>query len=235
MTLHDLSHPIEPGMPVYPGDPEVTVDAADTFAADGCRVSRLTCGSHTGTHVDAPAHTEADGATLDAYPVSAFVRDAVVVDCSDLDAREPIPAGRVPAAEPAPDVDCVLFRTGWDQYWGEARYRDHPYLSVVAAERCAERELAVGIDAFSPDPTPPAAGRWTSGIVTPSVPTTRCWARGCSCSRTSRTSRRSRRRSNSALSRSRSGATARPCGPSASIARNAADEACMGLDAEHGV
>lgn len=158
MTLHDLSHPVEAGMPVYPGDPEVTVDAADTFAADGCRVSRLTCGSHAGTHVDAPAHTEADGATLDAYPVSAFVRDAVVVDCTDLDAREPISAARVPAAETAPGVDCVLFRTDWDRYWGEARYRDHPYLSVAAAERCAERELAIGVDAFSPDPTPPAAG-----------------------------------------------------------------------------
>jgi len=163
MTLHDLSHQIEADMPVYPGDPGVSVDAADTFAADGCRVSRLTCGSHTGTHVDAPAHTEADGATLDAYPVSAFVRDAVVVDCTDFDAREPIPAARVPGAETAPGVDCVLFQTGWDQYWGSDRYRDHPYLAVTAAERCAERGLAVGIDAFSPDPAPPATGELALG------------------------------------------------------------------------
>lgn len=158
MTMQDLTHPIESGMPVYPGDPPVSVDAADTFASDGCRVSELSCGSHAGTHVDAPSHTERDGDTLDAYGVSAFVRDAVVVDCTDLDAREAIPAGRVPDREAAPDADCAVFRTGWDRHWGSDRYRDHPYLSVAAADRCAARGLAVGIDAFSPDPTPPAEG-----------------------------------------------------------------------------
>ncbi|MFD1525297.1 cyclase family protein [Halolamina salina] len=156
--MQDLTHSIESGMPVYPGDPAVSVDAADTFAADGCRVSELTCGSHAGTHVDAPSHTEEDGDTLDTYPVSAFVRDAVVVDCTDLDAREPIPADRVPDPETAPGADCAVFRTGWDRHWGRDRYRDHPYLSVAAAERCAARGLAVAIDAFSPDPTPPAEG-----------------------------------------------------------------------------
>jgi kynurenine formamidase len=168
--VYDLTHPIESGMPVYPGDPEVSVEAADTFAADGCRVSELACGSHAGTHVDAPSHTERDGRSLDDYPVSAFVRDAVVVDCTDLDARERIPAKRVPAAAADPtdtedghDVDCVVFHTGWDRHWGTDRYRDHPYLSVAAAERCAERGLAVAVDGFSPDPTPPAEGDLTIG------------------------------------------------------------------------
>ncbi len=150
-------------MPVYPGDPEVAIRAADTFEADGCRVSELACGSHAGTHVDAPSHTERDGATLDDYPVSAFVRDAVVVDCTDLDAREPIAAGRVPDAGRNSATDCAVFRTGWDRHWGTDRYRDHPYLSVAAAERCAEQGLAVGIDGFSPDPTPPAEGALTIG------------------------------------------------------------------------
>nr|WP_217920479.1 cyclase family protein [Halolamina sp. CBA1230] len=167
MTMQDLTHPIESGMPVYPGDPAVSVAAADTFAADGCRVSELACGSHAGTHVDAPAHTEEHGDTLDSYPVSAFVRDAVVVDCTDLGAREPIPAERVPGSETAPRADCTVFRTDWDRHWGRDRYRNHPYLSVAAAERCAERGLAVGIDAFSPDPTPPAEGEMELGDRAP--------------------------------------------------------------------
>jgi kynurenine formamidase len=152
--MQDLTHPIESGMPTYPGDPEVAVCAADTFAEDGCRVTELAVGSHSGTHVDAPSHTEEDGARLGDYPLSAFVRDAVVVDCTDLGAREPIPAERVPES----DADCALFRTGWDRHWGSERYRDHPYLSVAAAERCVEAEYAVGIDGFSPDPTPPVEG-----------------------------------------------------------------------------
>ena len=157
--MYDLTNQIETGMPTYPGDPAVSVEAAATEAADGYRVSELSCGSHTGTHVDAPAHTEADGATLNDYPLSAFVRDAVVVDCRDLDGREPIPPERVPER----DADCAVFRTGWDRHWGDDRYRDHPYLSVAAAERCVEQEYAVGIDVLSPDPTPPVAGTFHHG------------------------------------------------------------------------
>ncbi|SFQ12043.1 hypothetical protein SAMN05216277_12113 [Halolamina pelagica] len=34
-------------------------------------------------HVDASSHTERDAPTPDEYPVSAFVCDVVVVDCTD--------------------------------------------------------------------------------------------------------------------------------------------------------
>jgi len=164
--MHDLSHPIEPGMQIYPGDPAVTVDPAATHERDGVRVSRLTCGSHAGTHVDAPAHTERDGRTLGTYDVAAFVRDAITVDCRDLDDRAPIPAARVPTT----DADCVVFRTGWDAHWGTDRYRDHPYLSPAAARRCADLGVAVGIDALSPDPTPPADATGDGTENDPAVP-----------------------------------------------------------------
>jgi len=148
--MHDLSQPIETGMSTYPGDPEVSVQPAATYPEDDCRVSELSCGSHTGTHVDAPSHTERDGKTLDSYDLERFVLDGRTVDCRDLDPREPIPADRVPGA----DADCAVFWTGWDEHWGDDRYLDHPYLSVAAAERCAERGLAVATDTLNPDPTP---------------------------------------------------------------------------------
>jgi kynurenine formamidase len=146
---HDLSHRIETGMQTYPGDPEVVVDAAATHDEDGVHVESVSCGSHTGTHVDAPAHTERDGETLDQYPVDRFAFDAIRVDCRDLDAREPIPPARVPDA----DADLVAFWTGWDSHWETERYLDHPYLSPTAAETCATRGFAVAVDALSPDPT----------------------------------------------------------------------------------
>ena len=151
----DLSHPIETGMQTYPGDPAVEVRPHATHDPDGFHVDAVRCGSHTGTHVDAPAHTEPDGHTLDAYPIDRFVFDAVVVDCRDLGAREPIPPSRVPDA----DADLVAFRTGWDDYWGTEAYLDHPYLSPAAADACVDRNLAVAVDALNPDPTPtPDAG-----------------------------------------------------------------------------
>jgi kynurenine formamidase len=146
----DLSHPVGTGMQTYPGDPTVEVHPHATHESDGFHVDAVECGSHTGTHIDAPSHTEPDGRTLDTYSVERFVFDAVVVDCSDLGAREPIPASRIPRV----DTDLVAFRTGWDAHWGTDAYLDHPYLSPAAAEACADREVDVAVDTLSPDPTP---------------------------------------------------------------------------------
>ena len=140
-------------MQTYPGDPDVAVRNHASHDADGYRVDAVELGSHAGTHVDAPAHVVPDGKTLDAYPPDRFVFDAARVDCRDLDARDPVPAERVPDG----DVDCVVLWTGWDEHWGTERYLNHPYLSPAAARRCADRGLAVASDTLNPDPTPTAS------------------------------------------------------------------------------
>lgn len=153
MALRDLSQPLATGMPVFPGDPAVEIEPAATIDGDGFRVSSVGCGSHTGTHIDAPSHTEADGAPIDAYDVDRFVFDARVVDVRGLDPREPIEASAVPDPDGA---DLLVFRTGWDAHWGRDRYLDHPYLSPAAAERCVAADCSVAVDALNPDPTPSA-------------------------------------------------------------------------------
>ena len=150
MPFADLTRPVESGMPVFPGDPPVSVVAHATMDAEGYRVSALACGSHTGTHVDAPSHTEPDGRPLDSFPVSRFVRDAVRVDLRPLSAREPIR----PADLPTVDAEAVVLWTGWDRHWGETDYLDHPYLTPAAARHCARQGYDVAIDALNVDPTP---------------------------------------------------------------------------------
>jgi kynurenine formamidase len=152
MPVRDLSHLLADGMPTYPGDPAVAVSPHATHASAGYRVGRLAFGTHTGTHVDAPAHTEPDGATLDAFDVSRFRFDARVVTL-DADANEAIGPGALPA-DPGTGVDLLLFETGWHRHWGTDRYADHPFLAPATAEWCADRGLDVAIDAFSVDPTP---------------------------------------------------------------------------------
>lgn len=148
--MYDLTHPFADGMQTFPGDPAVRVSPATEFEADGYRVSKIECSSHTGTHVDAPAHTEPDGKTLDAFPIDRFRMDSIRVDCRDLAAREPIPPERVPETE----ADCVVFHTGWDAHWGTERYLDHPYLAPETATRCAARGYDLALDTLNPDPTP---------------------------------------------------------------------------------
>ncbi|WP_226023728.1 cyclase family protein [Halomicrobium salinisoli] len=150
MPYRDLTRTVETDMPVFPGDPPVTVEPHATHEEDGYRVSAVTCGSHTGTHVDAPSHTEAEGRTIDAVDIDRFARDAVLADCRGRSPRSPIG----PDALPATDADLVVVRTGWAEYWGEPEYFDHPYLTPEVAEFCVEQGYDVAIDALSVDPTP---------------------------------------------------------------------------------
>ncbi|WP_338728932.1 cyclase family protein [Haladaptatus sp. DJG-WS-42] len=154
MTSIDLTHPVAGGMPVYPGDPPVTFRGHAIYQIDGYRVTGLSFGSHTGTHIDAPSHTEKNGKTLDTFPISTFSFEAVCVDCRHRGARDRIRLADLPAETDVADADMLAFHTGWDAHWGTDAYLDHPYLDVTVAEWCATRNLHVGIDAFSPDPTP---------------------------------------------------------------------------------
>jgi len=150
MQTRDISHAVESDMPVFPGDPSVSVQPHATVAEDGYRVSAIQCGSHTGTHVDAPSHTEVDGQTIDDFAVDRFAFDAVLADCTGLDPRAVIERDDLPAT----DADLLVVHTGWGEYWGEPAYLDHPFLSPDAAAFCVDQGYDVAVDALNVDPTP---------------------------------------------------------------------------------
>lgn len=79
MTVFDLSGPIHPGMEVWPGDPEVRFEPACDLKPHGWRVTRVSFGTHTGTHVDAPSHLLPDGDSLDGLALDRFVGMGTVV------------------------------------------------------------------------------------------------------------------------------------------------------------
>jgi len=165
MPTRDLSQSLDADATVYPGDPPVESTPAATHDEDGYRVTEWRLGTHSGTHVDAPSHTEPDGKNLDAFGVEEFVFEARLVDCSGVGARGAIGSEMVPERENENErertdengtarVEMVVFRTGWADHWGTDRYFDHPYLTREAAATCAERGFHVGMDALSPDPSP---------------------------------------------------------------------------------
>ncbi|WP_049972232.1 cyclase family protein [Haladaptatus cibarius] len=147
----DCSHSLDSGATVYPDDPPVNCTPHATHEADGYRVTNLELGSHSGTHVDAPCHTEPEGRTLDSFSIETFVFDALLVDCRQKVAREPIRPADLP--EPTDD-DLLVFRTGWDTHWGTDDYFDHPYLTRETARWCTDHDYHVAIDALNVDPTP---------------------------------------------------------------------------------
>ncbi|SEH39481.1 Kynurenine formamidase [Halopenitus malekzadehii] len=153
-AYRDLSQPIESGMSTFPGDPPVELTPAATIADDGAAVHELHCGSHTGTHIDAPSHTESGGADLNDRPVGEYVFDARFLDVTPCSAREPIGADALPNPDALAAADLLVVRTGWDAHWNADCYRDHPYLTPAAARALREADCGVAIDVLNPDPTP---------------------------------------------------------------------------------
>lgn len=85
MRIIDLSSPLDEHTPVYTEpdgyrDPAYVAEPWATLARQGYSVHRLELGTHTGTHLDAPAHFYAGGQTVDQIPLSALVGRTVVID-----------------------------------------------------------------------------------------------------------------------------------------------------------
>jgi len=153
--MRDLSHPLGSGMQVYPGDPGVEFAVALELERDGAAVTALHLGSHTGTHVDAPAHTVAGGRTLDRVALDELVGEALILRVDGLGDRDVVTTamlGELPERVPA----IVVVDTGWARHFGTERALRHPSLDVGAARLLAERGMHVlGVDTLSPDPTDP--------------------------------------------------------------------------------
>jgi arylformamidase len=145
----DISIPVRNGMPSWPDNPPVHIDRImDLAHGDEATVSRITIGSHTGTHMDAPSHFIPSGAAMDEMPLDATIGPAQVIEIGNPVAitvedlrRHTINAGA-----------RLLFKTcNSARAWGERDFmEDFVYLSTEAARWLVERRVrAVGVDYLS--------------------------------------------------------------------------------------
>ena len=98
MKIFDLTQMICESMQVYPGTEAPKLTECNSYSSDGFRETLLRMSSHTGTHMDAPAHMNPDAKTLDEKPVSDFCGKAYVLDCRDTDSISLSSRRRFPAA-----------------------------------------------------------------------------------------------------------------------------------------
>jgi kynurenine formamidase len=148
MKLIDLSYPISDGMFRYPGPyhPDVRVEQTGSYERDKCEVRKLTLGTHTGTHVDAPRHFDPKGKTIDKIPLEMLVAEAEVFDVTH---RRPGEEIGLCDLEPKrlKEGDIALLRTDWSAYWGGDFYKNPPRLAVEAAQALLEAgAVALGVD-----------------------------------------------------------------------------------------
>jgi len=140
-------------MPVYPGDESPIFQTSNTFEEDGFRETKIDFYSHTGTHIDAPAHMLENGQFLDDLKMSHFFGKATIINI-DNKKNYIITVNELKNyQEKINNVHFLIFNTGWSKFWGKKEYfNNYPYLSDEAAEWLSEFNLkGIGIDAISID------------------------------------------------------------------------------------
>ena len=155
MKVIDLTHTIREDMPVYPGTEPPVLAAANTYEENGFKETRLTMFSHTGTHMDPPAHLFPGRTTLDRFPPEQFIGKALVIDCSELAEGQAITMDFIRRyGEKAEQADFLLFRLGWDRKWGtEAYFGDYPCIDEAVLEFILEGSYkGIGFDVIGLDP-----------------------------------------------------------------------------------
>lgn len=80
MKIIDLSLPLYTWMPVFPWDPEVSIENNLTLEKDGWNMSRIQINSHDGTHLNVPIHSEKNGKTLDDYSLDDFMWISIIYE-----------------------------------------------------------------------------------------------------------------------------------------------------------
>ena len=145
MKFVDLSHPISNGMSTYPSDPEVSIVTEKEIATDRSLVHCFSMGTHTGTHLDVPAHIIHSGKTLNDFPLSAFTGCVVRVDEKTFNNLDTV----------REKIDGVIYDTGWYKYFNNSEIyygSDRPAIPEELIEKTKRRDIKIfGCDLPSVD------------------------------------------------------------------------------------
>ena len=151
MKIIDVSVPISPGLPVWPGDPQIVLERVHSIA-DGSESndSHMACSVHTGTHVDAPKHFVENGLTIETLALTTLIGPAWLVETPPLAiiTVEALDGLAIPAG-----TERLLFKTRNSDLWEKPNHEfntEYVALNSEAAEWIVSKGIRlVGIDYLS--------------------------------------------------------------------------------------
>ena len=137
MKIYDATHPLSAEGYRYPGDPPVLFEPEEE---GDIRVSVISMGSHSGTHIDAPLHYIPDGQSIDQITPDLCIGPALLMDISKGPFNGDITGPHLTGA-------CrLILRSGWSPTQPD----DYGYLTEEAARFLVEQGiLVIGTDAPS--------------------------------------------------------------------------------------
>ena len=151
MKIFDISVPVTPASPVWPGDPQVVLERFRKISNGyDSNDSRIACGVHCGTHVDAPAHFIENGSTVEGLSLNILIGPAMVAEFPEIDRITPelLDNKNLPRR-----TKRLLLKTKNSDLWENPEHsfnQDFVALSAEAAAWMVERGIQlVGIDYLS--------------------------------------------------------------------------------------
>lgn len=135
MRLIDLSHPFSKDIPVYyPWHPKIEIEQTAWYDKQGCCVHKLTVGTHTGTHIDAPSHFFEGATTIDNLDLNLLVSTAQVLNFNHKKSKEAITDSELKSMGLERGLG-VIIHTGWYVHHGKPDYyQTYPPISDEAGE-----------------------------------------------------------------------------------------------------
>ena len=142
----DITRPLSEETPFWPGDEQFNrrlITVADGFVTSGLKMS-----SHSGTHMDAPAHLAHCDTTVDKIPLTKLILNATVVDCSNKKViDEDVLSGLSLQGK------ALLLKTDSSDSNQTDIFKNYTALTASAAEAARGMGIALlGIDSVSVDP-----------------------------------------------------------------------------------
>lgn len=149
MKKYDLTHFIKEEMSVYSKEEKVKIKKIADYE-EGYSVTKVTLGTHTGTHIDVQKHIFKDGKSLDDYSIDDFFGKVLIIDCRE---KEEITLGFI-KEKIKPKIDYIIFYTGYEKLWGEDSYfKGYPTLNEDAVNFLGNLKglKGIGVDCISVD------------------------------------------------------------------------------------
>ncbi len=138
-------------MPVYPGTEPPVFENVCNIDADGFAELKLSFFSHTGTHIDTPAHIIKGSKSINEFDIDRFTGKGIVLSHSKA---QLLTVHQVEEAiNKLGHIDFILLQTSWDQYWGKDQYfKSFPLPEFEVFQYLSSLKLkGIGIDAISID------------------------------------------------------------------------------------
>jgi arylformamidase len=151
----DISLGLGPDTLIWPDNPPLRVIPASRVSrGDASNVSDIRLGSHTGTHIDPPAHFDEHGLSVDRVPLDVLMGPAVVADLTSVEGRiEPMHLDAINLPE---GTTRLLLKTPNSSLWQEPPRpftSDYVSVSPAGAGWIVERGIRlVGVDFLSVEP-----------------------------------------------------------------------------------